>query len=430
MLEYLETELIASLNGAKSISIAVALMKDYGFSIIENNLPKECTRKYLVGINLPTPPNILRRLLELQKNNPNHVVTKVYASRANYHPKVYLIEKKSGDLIAFVGSANATRGGLTHNIEMSFAITDSEDCVKLKAWFDSLFITAKSYDEKYISNYEVAYKKNRLLASTQKSNISQVTDNNQPVVGHRLIISLGQFFRQSDFDAFAVSNQMIKTQAVVDLRAEVKERLIELAEEIVPYFAEYGITDLHLGYRRNLYTSQHFHSGRSRGPKESIWLQFGKSHAELMRYEGKFYQSITNHERIQVILRNTDQEAYIGIWLYLSKQRSSYFDREKLKRGLDDTNFIARLYEYVLALGGSYWLMMGNDEIWVSDLENSQQLVAFFLQDNYTQEIIIGRNYDPNDIELSEENITETVLVEFSKLYKIYDLIKAPAPTT
>ncbi len=148
-----------------------------------------------------------------------------------------------------------------------------------------------------------------------------------------------------------------------------------------------------------------------------------------MRYKEVFYQSITNHERIQVILRNTDQEAYIGIWLYLSKRNSSYFDRQRLKQGLVDIDFIARLYEYTLALGGSYWIRIGDDdEISVSELENTAQLVNFLLKDNYTQEIIIGRNYDPNDTDLSQENITETVLIEFSKLFKIYELVKAPMP--
>ncbi|MDO9001336.1 MAG: phospholipase D-like domain-containing protein [Bacteroidota bacterium] len=305
MLEYIESDLIVNLIDAKAISIAVALIKDYGFHIIENSLPETCKRKYLVGIDLPTPPNILRKLLELQQTNPNQVSTRIYDSKENYHPKVYLIEKISGELIAFIGSANATRGGFTHNIEMSIAITNHEECIRLQKWFDRLFASAKKYDEEYIIDYEITYKRNKALASTQKSNIDKIINNNTPVSGNNLVIDSGQFFRQSDFDAFALSTQHDTSDSAVELRANVKERLIELSEMIIDSFPDYNITNLHLPYRRNLYTSQHFHSrGNDHIAKESIWLNFGKSREDLDLYEG-YYNSFVNHLRIQVILRNS-----------------------------------------------------------------------------------------------------------------------------
>lgn len=427
MLEYLEADLITNLKDAKAISIAVALIKDYGLNTIEDNLPENCKRKYLVGIHLPTPPDILRRLLVLQQNNPNEIEAKIYNAKENYHPKVYLIEKKSGKLIAFIGSANATRGGFIHNIEMSVTITHQEECIKLQKWFDGLFVSAKKYDEEYIVDYEIIYKRNKTLASTQKSNIDKITNNNIPVSGNNLVVNPGQFFRQSDFDAFALPTQHDTSSFAVELRANVKERLIELSDMIMDSFPDYNITDLHLPYRRNLYTSQHFHSrGHDHIAKESIWLNFGKSRSELNNYQGKFYQSFVNHLRIQIILRNSVNEAYIGIWLYVSKVNSSFYDKKHLKEGLNVPDFTERLYEYIIALGGAYWIMLGDDEINISELENSRQLVDFLSQDDYTQEFIIGRNYQPNDSDLSEENIRETVLIEFSKLYKIYALIKAP----
>ena len=214
MLEYLEKDLVTSLNDAKAISIAVALIKDYGFNIIEANIPEDCKRRYLLGIDLPTPPNILRKLLELQQTSQDNVSAKIYNANENYHPKVYLIEKKSGELIAFIGSANATRGGFTHNIEMSFAITNQEDCIKLKAWYNNLFNSAKQYNEKYINEYEIMYNRNKALTSTQKSNISAITNGKSVVSGKNLIIQPEQFFRQSDFDAFSTPNHLLTTQPV------------------------------------------------------------------------------------------------------------------------------------------------------------------------------------------------------------------------
>ena len=425
MLAYLEKDLIINIKNAKSLSIAVALINNYGLKIVEENVPKNCHREYLIGIHLPTPPDVLRKLLELGNDFSNKVETRLYNSQENYHPKVYLIEKESGDLIAFVGSANATRGGLRHNIEMSVSITDQSQCLMLKDWFNQLFLKSKKYDEEFVKQYEYVYRKNRSLSSTQKSNIEKIVGSSNSSVSQKITIRTGQFFRQSDFDAFAVPLQMDKSTFAVELRANVKERLIELSEMIVPKFIDYGMTDLHQPYKRNLYTSQHFHSGRSLGPKEAIWLHFGKSRVELVKYEGDF-QSITNHARLQVILRNTATEIYIGIWLYLSKPGGSYFDKERLVEGLKDINFRERLYEYIIDLGGVYWVAVGDDWLNVSEIKSSDELADFLVEDIYQYEIIIGRNYDPNDLSLSEENIEETVLVEFSKLFKIYALIKAP----
>ncbi|MES2286762.1 MAG: phospholipase D-like domain-containing protein [Bacteroidota bacterium] len=430
MLEYLEADLITNLKDAKSISIAVALIKDYGLKKIENSIDNDlCIRKYLVGIHLPTPPDILRRLLDLQQKNPNEVAARIYDSNENYHPKVYIVEKTTGELIAFIGSANATRGGFTHNIEMNVAITCQEQCKKLQNWFDTLFNSAKQYDEEYIKEYEITFKKNRILASTQKSNVDELTNNSSPVPSNNLIISSSQFFRQSDFDAFALPTQHNISSFAVELRANVKERLIELSEMTMDSFLDYNIINLHLPYRRNLYVSQHFHSrGHKHIAKESIWLNFGKSRSELNNYQGKFYQSFVNHLRIQIILRNSVNEAYIGIWLYVSKVNSSLHDKKHLIEGLKKPDFVERLYEYIVALGGAYWITLGNNKINICELENSKQLVDFLSRNVYKQELIIGRNYQPNDSDLSEDNIAETVLIEFSKLYKIYDLIKAPIP--
>lgn len=427
MIEYLETELINSLNEAKSILIAVALLKKYGLEIIEDNIPEYCSRKYLVGINLPTPPYVLRRLLELQETNIGQVSTKIYETNKNFHPKVYLIEKKSGKLIAFIGSANATQGGFMDNIEMSVKVIDQKQCLEILNWFDKKFTLGRNFDSNYINSYEIVFKRNNLLASTIKSNIANIGGEDSSLSTNNLVIKPGQFFRQSDFDAFAPDTQFNTTPRAVELRGEVRERLIELNELIQKDFSKYGITDLHLPNRRNHYTSQHFHSrGNNHIPKEAIWLQYGKSREELLLYSGKFYQSFVNHIRLQVILKNTVNEVIIGIWLYLSKAHSSYFDRKRLKDGLNEIDFVERLYEYILALGGAYWIWIGNTEKSIAKLENSSELVEFLLQDDYSQEFIIGRDYAPNDTELSEDNIGETVIIEFAKLYKIYALIKAP----
>lgn len=425
MLPHLETSLLQNLSNAEEVFIAVALMKSYGLNAIEEAMPENCSRKYLVGIHLPTPPDILRKILKLQENNPGKVFAKVHNSEQNYHPKVYIIKKKDGELIAFIGSANATYGGFNKNVEMNVAITNQVDCTNLQIWFDNIFRAGSFYNEDYISRYEIAYKRNRSLAATQASNIDQLNTATS-VNANNLIVSSGQFFRQSDFDAFALPTQLDTSGAAVDRRAVVKERLIELSNRIHNSFPDHGILNLHRPARRNNYTSQHFHSrGNDNIPKQALWLNYGKSPNELSAYTGNFHNKFVNHQRIQVILLNNANTSYIGIWLYIAKHRSSYFDRKKLKDSLKQSDFVKLLYEYVLDLGGAYWIALNDDELWISEISSPVQLVDFLQQDDFTQEFIIGRNYNPNDSAISDENIAETALSEFAKLYKIYDLIKA-----
>lgn len=422
MIEHLENELASLLKSARRLSIAVALMKDYGLNVIENNAPASCERRYLLGIDLPTTPSVLRELLNLSTTFGGTVKCKVFRTLQNYHPKVYIIETKDGEVVAFVGSANATNGGLKYNVEMNIRVVDQIECNQLLSWFDTLFISSIELNKTFLDDYETVYRRNKSLALTQKSNIAAIIQN--PARPAMLVVNRSQFFRQSDFDAFDPNTHFLTDDNAVSRRGAVRNRLIELAEMIQPHFYDYEIEDLNLPASARNYTSQHFHSrGNNHIPKHAIWLNFGKSVEELDRHREP-YKSFVTHARIQIILGNTDTESYIGIWLYFSKPNWSFFDRSHLQKKLSDAIFVQRLYDYCLQLGGAYWITLDDHELAISNLFSPHQLRDFLRHDNYTQEFIIGRNYDPNDSDISEDNIIETTLTEFGKLYKIYDLIR------
>lgn len=427
MITNLHADLIPALTEASEVYIAVALLKNYGLNLIERHVPSSCKRKYLLGIDLPTPPGILRLLLDYQDREDN-IRTRICLSRI-FHPKVYIIRYKGGELLAFIGSANATQGGLMTNIEMSVRIIDQDHCSQLLNWFDATFDAAFQYDRGYVDEYESIYRQNQYIAHTQKSNTDAITGRSESVPGQNLIVPSGQFFSQSDFDAFDSSTHFETASDYVDARGLVRQRFLELNDRIIELFREYGIDDLHAPDRRNNYTSQHFHSrGNNHIPKDAIWLNYGKSKDERLRYpESNFHRNLVNHARIQIILRNTDREAYIGIWLYVGKERSSFYDRKHLKNNLNNPVFVNRLYDYLLNLGGAYSIEIGRDhDLPVSEIASrgKGELVDFLLLDDHTNAFIIGRDYQPDDPDLSEDNIISTVLIEFSKLYKIYDLIR------
>jgi HKD family nuclease len=132
----LKIDIESYLQSADELWNAVALVKDSAFDFIQNTISENCIQHYLVGIDLPTPPSVLRIMQSKQKKGLFECA--IYKSNFNFHPKVFLI--KSGEkYIAFIGSSNLTDGGLVNNVELNYKVTDQEDCLSILKWFNSLY---------------------------------------------------------------------------------------------------------------------------------------------------------------------------------------------------------------------------------------------------------------------------------------------------
>lgn len=103
----LSAELSRELSSADEVFIAVALLNESGLDFLLKDLKHDCKVNLLVGIDLPTTPGVLRRLLDLKDIN-----TRVYSKNEYFHPKLYIL-KIAGKLKIFVGSSNLLMEGLT-----------------------------------------------------------------------------------------------------------------------------------------------------------------------------------------------------------------------------------------------------------------------------------------------------------------------------
>lgn len=421
MIQNLGVQLDEILKEAEEVYIAVALMKDNGLDFILNRAKRSKKINFLLGINLPTSPSVLNRLIELVIDNPTKYSVKIHKTNQTFHPKVYLAKYSDGICKAIIGSANATGGGLEGNIEMGFLVIDESECKKLLKWYNSLFNRGTLYDKKFVIQYEKTYLKNRILESSKESNLDSLLNRQSKTIpGLGLIVKNGQFFDQNDFDAFSSQNHLLKTTEAKSLRKSVRNKLLDLDQIIFKEFGNYGLDQLYHPENRREYTSQYFHSARSNPVKDAIWLHYGKSPAELA--SSKF----TDNIRIQVILRNTPDEAYIGIWLYLGKRNGSVNDRSNLQKNLENELFVTLLYDRVKNLDFDYeiWITDKVNDIGIAEIISKQHLTEELYKDDFSGEFIIGRNYEPNCPAISEQNIKETILIEFYKLYGIYELIK------
>ncbi len=105
IVENLGDELILVLSEADEIWVAVALIKDQALEFILGIVRDTCQQHFLVGVDLPTDPSVLRTLQKREKNGFSEAL--IFNEKVTFHPKFYLIRTRKTYTL-FIGSANMT----------------------------------------------------------------------------------------------------------------------------------------------------------------------------------------------------------------------------------------------------------------------------------------------------------------------------------
>lgn len=174
--EKLSGDLKSELKKADEIWIAVGLLNYKGLLFILERVSKACRLNFVVGIDLPTEPKALSKLLSLKGKRP---ITAKVLTEDFFHPKVYII-KSGRKLTAFVGSANCTNGGLEANIEMSIGTKDKNVCKELIKWFEKTLLPASqplSFD--FINQYKPKYDNRLKRIKKEKAEIESIKEKEQ-----------------------------------------------------------------------------------------------------------------------------------------------------------------------------------------------------------------------------------------------------------
>jgi len=150
----LSDNLISAFKTADEIWIAVALLNLQGFDFIIKTIRKDCKINFIGGVDLPTDPSALTKMLSLKAKQTvfAHIFTKEF-----YHPKVF-ITRTDNYFLSFIGSANCTNGGLNDNIEMTIEIDDQEISKQLLLWFFKIQENSQILTTDFITDYTPKYK--------------------------------------------------------------------------------------------------------------------------------------------------------------------------------------------------------------------------------------------------------------------------------
>lgn len=394
---------------------ALALVTDDGYAFLQGLLPLECKQRFIVGINLPTSPGVLKNL-----QNQKEFQSRVFKAKQTYHPKAYIIKKKDGKLVAFIGSSNATNGGFFNNIEANYKIEDQAHCKELIEWFDKLFEQSIVIKDDFLKRYEEVYLRRKRRSSEDKNDLAKVFAEKLPEENADLshLNFEGMYFDEIDFFVFSEKYWIDYSDETVKKREVVREKLRALHFNIYPRFAAYAITALHPHNLDRYITSLIEHTHWNKKERKAIWLHYGKSKPERVLYDNT---SFLNHIRIQVIIRSN----LLGIWLVIGKDNGGIDDRKHFQDKLASEDYQELFFNLVKELGTGYEIEISAiGSLKSEEIKSKKELIDFLKQDDTSDYFIIKRDYPPNDIRLSKTQIEETILNEFAKLYQLYDVMR------
>lgn len=403
----IQTELINS----KSVWIASAMISNSGWSFLQKNIPGHTTQFYLIGIDLSTDPKVFDSILDNLEIN-----ARVYETKYTFHPKVYLIQKEDNRFTAFIGSSNTTNWGLEKNVEMNFQINDQSECKKLLDWFNKLYSDGFLITQNFVDDYKSKFVRASFKAKEIENEVTSIkttfTKNN------------GQFFSKNDHEIFSKKYHRVNSENLKRIRREVREKFLELHNEIYPQFSSYGLIDLHCQHNKREIVSRHFFNPFSGKIINAMWLHYGKSSSQLKKYYNgdkstNRPDSFINNIRMQVIIH----EDSLGIWLVLGRNNGSRIDREYFRQQMMNDSFQKKFFDAFKKLGNNYWINTPK-ALASKDIKTPDDLLNETQKEKLEDYFIIGCDIDWLDKRLSFEKLPKTVLEEFQKLYPLYEMMK------
>jgi HKD family nuclease len=150
---------------AREFSIAQALITVNGLVQVEKEIRDSLGRggggRVLVGIDMPTEPEAIERLLRIQEMYGPQLELRFFKSGVHrmLHAKFAVFRDQHGKGTGIIGSSNLTLGGLTQNYEANALISDQNLVGRLVAYFEEHFFGghSKPITHEWLQAYRVLW---------------------------------------------------------------------------------------------------------------------------------------------------------------------------------------------------------------------------------------------------------------------------------
>ena len=401
------------LQQVEHCTIATAAISEAGFDFIRSRIPTKTKIEIVTGLDVPTSPEVLRRIW---RNYQGRITLNIY-TRNFFHANVYIFDLPFRKSVAFVGSGHFTLEGIKDSEELFYKITDAKEIETLKSWFIGYYEFAEPLSEALIDEYELLYPtlKQRDYASRQEK--KQVLALTTAGISWDHIRLKHQFFKKEDYLALSSNRARITTPELHAERVSVQNKLLQLHEQIKEHVHK---LKLHEAADSSAVVSSHDPAKHTDHQLRSMWLTYGRSAAELIKYGTD--TALADVMRLQIILRQTE----IGICLVAGTPNTGKTDREYFKHKMNDAEYRKDFFTLLTALGAGYFIEVACERKPIESFANEDALWEFTKADQWMYyAFTIGINYAPEGVAISTENIATTIIKEFDKLVLIYRHIKA-----
>jgi len=400
------------LQQAEHCYIATAGISEVAFDFIKNRLSPKCKIDIVTGLDSLTSPQVLRRIW---RHYQDRITLRLY-TRNTFHANVYIFDLPFRKAVAFTGSGEFTMEGLKDHEEIFKKIIDPKEIEALLSWYTSYYEFGETLTENMIQEYELIYpalKQREIASRAEKKLFTELTTAG---FNWDYFKFKNQYFKKEDYLVFGNAKVTLQTDAVHAERLAVKNKFLQLHESLQKY-----ISGLKLQENTNAeaIVSSSDISYHTANKIQSMWLAYGRRAAELKKYSDDAL--FANFMSMQVIILPKN----VGFWLVPGKAGTGKKDREFFQRQMLDAAYRATFFRLLSSLGAGYWIEIVGERKPVESFQNEEVLWEFTKADQWPYfDFIIGKNYSPGDVEISNDNITSTITKEFDKLILLYRHMK------
>lgn len=394
--------------------IATAAISEAGFDFIRTRIPTKTKMEIITGLEMPTSPAVLQRIW---RNYQGRITLNIY-TRNDFHANVYIFDLPYRKSVAFVGSGHFTLEGIKDSEELFYKINDPKEVENLKSWFIGYYEFAQPLTESLIEEYEWRYPAMKQRYHTSRLEKKQFFALTTAGFSWDHIKFKQQYFKKEDYLAFSSSKAYFTTPGLHAERVSVKTKFVALHELLKGDLQKLG---LHAITDSDSIVSSLDPADHTDSQLRSMWLDYGRSTTGLKKHDEA--TALADLMHVQIILSQKD----MGICLVAGTTRKGKVDREYFKSSMNDVEYRKQMFTLLSGLGAGYWIDVACERKNTDAFPTEDALWEFTKADQWMYyDFIIGKNYTPDAVDISNENITASIVREFAKLSLLMQHMTSP----
>ena len=394
------------LQQAEHCYIATASLTEAGFDFIRGRIPPKCKINIVTGLDLPTQPEVLRRIW---RHYQGRITLTIY-TKNSFNANLYLFDLPFRKSVAFIGSGPCSLEGIKDREELFYKITDLKEIDNLKSWFTGYYEFAEPLTEEFIQEYEHLYpylKQREIRNRAEKKQLMALTTG-----GFKWdrVSFKNQFFGKEDYFTLSNTKARLSTAEVQAERAQLLTKLATLNEALKAQIKQLKLVEYPATQTSILDTTAH-----ADGQVRALWLAYGRSEAELKKHVPPL--NLADVMCLQVVI----QQKEVGVWLVPGLVGGGQVDRVNFKNSMSKEEYRKQFFILLQTLGAGFWIEIAGDRRPVDYFTQEETLWEFTKGDNWLYyDFIIGKNYVVGSNELSNDLIAETIAKQLDKLILVY----------